>query len=148
MKKHITIVLFSVVAIFTSCEPRVELDLTQWGDQAFIIDADIFSQEVRTDFKLAEFYLDGTESTGVRRNLLNTGSIDINDDTFTVTFTVPAGTDLSNTGLLIAHKSTKVEPLNGSPIPGTISDLSAGSFSYRLHSADGTTHDWKISITN
>lgn len=136
-----------VISIFSSCEPRVDLDLSQWGDQAFITNVQVFTHEIRDDFRLAEFVENGTESTGVRRFLLQGAAIDVNNDNFVVTITAPTGTtDFSASGFLITHTSTLVEPLSGAPKGGIIADLNSGSFQYRLHSADKTTHDWTINI--
>lgn len=46
----------------------------------------------------------------------------------------------------IYHKGTLVEPVNGTPKAGIVTDLSAKEFIYRISSADSSKHDWKIVI--
>lgn len=147
MKNYkIAIVLFSLAIVF-SCDPRLDMDYDQWGDNAFITNVQIFAKEVKDDFQMAEFYENGDYTTGVRRIILGKTKVVIDNETFTVTITVPSGNDLSQSGFLITHNSTKVEPLEGSPAGGIVSNLTPPStFRYRLHSADGTTHDWTIDI--
>lgn len=147
MKKYIKIILAVIVLVGTaSCEPRVDLDYGQWGDKAFITNVQLFAQEIKDDFQLAEYYEEGQTTTGVRRVLMTGTSLNIDNDNFTVVITIPPGNDLSKAGILITHSSTLVEPLGSAPVAGTISDLSSRSFGYRLHSADGTMHDWTITI--
>ncbi|MDL2256551.1 hypothetical protein LJC38_08230, partial [Parabacteroides sp. OttesenSCG-928-K15] len=57
-----------------------------------------------------------------------------------------AGESLQYAGFKVYHKGTKVEPINGSPKAGIVTDLSAKSFRYRLKSADKSQHDWTIVI--
>lgn len=145
MKNYI---LFIVVAFACfSCEPRVEIDYDQWGDQAFIQNVQIFGQEVKDDFQMAEYYENGDLTTGVRRIILNGATVVIDKENFVVSITIPAGNDLSETGFLITHTSTLVEPIDEAPKAGIVSNLSVGTdYHYRLHSADGTTHDWTVVI--
>ena len=147
MKRYMYLLAITTTSIFCSCQPRVEMDFSQWGDKAFITNVQIFSHEKKDDFQLAEYHdNDGKLTTGIRRFLLTGTEIDINNNDFVFTISIPSGNDLSKSGFLITHTSTLVEPLDGSPKGGIIADLSSASFQYRLHSADGTTHDWKINI--
>ncbi|GAB3651569.1 hypothetical protein GCM10028791_20520 [Echinicola sediminis] len=146
MKKYIIIFVALLVGGLISCDPRIDMDMAQWGDQAFIQNVQIFQHELRDDFHLAEYYSDDQETTGVRRVIVSGTSLEIDNENFIATITVPSLDALTEAGFLITHRSQLVEPLNGAPKGGVISDLSFGSFVYRLHSADGTTHDWTINI--
>ena len=147
MKTHIYLSVIISTSIFCLCKPRVEMDFSQWGDQAFITNVQIFSHEKKDDFQLAEYKENnGQLTTGIRRFLLTGTKVDINNDTFVVTISIPSGNDLSKSGFLITHTSTLVEPLNDSPKSGTIADLTSALFQYRLYSADGTIHNWTINL--
>lgn len=146
MSRYIIAIVTSWVIVLSSCEPRIDMDLAQWGDQAYIQDVQIFQYEFKDDLAMAEFYETGEYTTGVRRVILSKTSVDIEKENFVVTITVPSLKELTEAGFLITHRSTLVEPLNGSPKAGLPADLTYGSFTYRLHSADGTKHDWTINI--
>lgn len=141
----IPVLLFTTL-VFISCEPRIDLDTGQWGDKAFITNVQIFGQEVKDDFQMAEYYENGDLTTGIRRILLTGTVVDIDNEAFKVTVTIPSGNDLSQSGFLITHTGTLVEPLEGAPNGGIIANLTSSSFKYKVYSADGTTHDWIITI--
>ena len=137
--------LFSIATfLFSSCEPRIDFDMGQWGDNAYITDILLFIVN-EEEHELQEYYENGELTTGVRRQFLNINT-EISDEAASVTVNVPEGTDLSNVGLIIRHTAEKIEPLGGSPLPGYIDDFSGGSFTYRVISADGTVRDWTINI--
>jgi len=139
-------ILFSIVAFFYACEPRIDLDLGQWGDHAFIDNVQLFKLEVDEDVHLVEWYYYDKPVTGVRTITISQGTAEIDSSGFTATVKLKSGESLEEAGLLIYHRGTKVEPLDDSPKPGVVNDLTAGSFTYRLYSADGTSHDWIINI--
>lgn len=147
MKKIILLIVIAFQLIAVSCEPRIELDEGEWGDHAFIENVQIFKLDIQNDVKLQEWYENETVVTGVRQFPISSG-VDINNDTYTVDVTVPAEEDLTRVGIKFWHKAVLIEPLNGAPKAGTVNDFSAKSFKYRLHSADGTTHDWTVNITD
>lgn len=134
---------FSVV----SCQPRIELDLTQWGDHAFINNVQVFTLQVDNQ-QLQEYYTSGTLTPSIRRVVASTGNAVIDPIAFTATVKVPPTVDITRVGLVFYHLAKKIEPNNGSPVAGIIADLSARNFSYKLTSADGTTHNWTIILTN
>lgn len=131
-----------LLASLYSCEPRIEMDMAQWGDNAFINNVQLFKLETKDGVKLEEYYVDETTVTGTRQIVVSVGTAVIDEAAYTVTVKLKAGETFTGIGFLIYHYGTKVEPLNGAPVAGIINDLSAGSFTYRVHSADGTTHDW------
>lgn len=147
MKNMINIksILFSLVVLMAvACNPRVSLDEGQWGDKAYITNVQIFSNEEKNDFHLAEFYENGQNTTGVRRILLDGTKVSIDNEMFTVKITIPEGNDLSNAGFLVSHSSKLVEPVEGSPVCGTLVNLNKEQYKYKLYSADGTTRVWTI----
>ncbi len=146
MKKNI-IYIFAVVLLagLCSCEERIELDLSQWGDHAYIDNVQLFTLEA-DEHELQEFYTSGALTPARRRLFVSTGTAVIDSVNFTATMTVPAEVDRSRTGIIIYHKAEMVEPLGGAPIAGIINDFSASPYSYRLISADGSKHDWTINI--
>jgi hypothetical protein len=148
MKKKIAYFLSILFAFFlASCEPRIELDLAQWGDQAFLKNVQIFTLQV-DNHQLQEYYTSQALTPAVRRLVASTGNAVIDPTTFTATVKVPVAVDLTRVGIIFYHVAEKIEPLNGAPKAGIIADFSAKNFTYKLTSADGTNHDWKILLTN
>lgn len=137
---------FLLLVVLSSCDPRIEMDMDQWGDNAFINNVQLFKLETKDGVKLEEYYVDETTVTGTRRIVVSSGAAVIDIDNYTATVTLKAGETLTGIGFLIYHYGTKVEPLNNAPVAGIINDLSAGSFIYRVYSADKSIHDWTITI--
>ncbi len=138
--------IFLFMASLFSCDPRIGMDMEQWGDNAFINNVQLFKLETKDGVKLEEYYADGTTVTGTRRITVSSGTAEIDEVNFIATVTLNAGETFTGIGFLIYHYGTKVEPLYGAPVAGIINDLSAGTFQYRVYSADGATHDWTINI--
>ncbi len=144
MKNIVYLFIVVVLAGMYACEPRIDLDEGQWGDHAFIDNAKLFRLDA-DEHELQEFYTSGTLTPAVKRIYVS-GDAEIDKDNLIATITVSSDVDLSMAGIVIFHKAVKVEPLNGAPIAGILNNFSSGSFQYRLHSADGSTHDWTINI--
>ena len=51
---------------------------------------------------------------------------------------------LPEDGINFTHRALGMEPLNGAPETGVPANFSEGTYMYRVHSADGTTCDWRI----
>lgn len=137
--------LLSILLVLCfACQPRIDLDLTRYGDTAFLLDARLFYLE-QADRQVFEG--SGTV-TGARRVFFSQGSAVIDNDNFTATITVDKSDAalLSEAGIIFTHRAVKIEPLNGAPKAGVPANFSDGSFLYKVHSADGTTHDWAIDI--
>jgi len=148
--KNIFINAFIVVlsvSLFSSCSPRIEMDLAQWGDHAFIDNVQIFNIQMQ-DQQLQEYYTGTVITPASKRIYVSVGNATIDLVNYKVTVKVPSTVDLTKVGIEFFHKAVKIEPLNNAPIAGIIKDFSAKQFVYRLASADGTTHDWTIIITN
>ncbi len=148
--KNIFINIFIVVllgSLFPSCEPRIEMDLEQWGDHALIDNVQIFNIQTQ-DQQLQEYYTSGVVTPASRRIYVSVGNATIDLVNYTATVKVPLTVDLTKVGIEFFHKAVKVEPVNNAPIAGILNDFSAKQFVYKLVSADGTTHDWTIKITN
>ena len=84
--------------------------------------------------------------TRVRNITISNGTAVIDSVDFVAKVKLKAGEDLKYAGFRIYHKGTLVEPINGTPKAGIVTDLSAKEFTYRISSADGSKHDWKIVI--
>ncbi|TKG97413.1 hypothetical protein EYV94_03010 [Puteibacter caeruleilacunae] len=138
MKKLIILFVLAVVAF--SCDQRVDLDEGQWGTHADVTSGIFLFQWKLGDVELAEGDVEGAK----RESVTDDSSVDV--EALTVTTTVKAGTDLTKVACYIYHDGEKVEPLNGAPVPGVISDYSAKEFKYRVFSADGKTKDWTLKI--
>ena len=136
--------LFILLVLCISCQPRVELDLTRYGDTAFLLDARLFYLE-QADRQVFE----GTGTvTGARRVFFSKGAAAIDNTNFTATITV-SGADaalLSEAGIVFTHRATKIEPQGGAPKAGVPANFAESPFTYKVFSADGTTHDWLIDI--
>ena len=138
--------LFLILMSLYSCDPRIDMDMEEWGDTAFINNVQLFKLETKDGIKLEEYYVDGTTVTGTRQVVVSTGTPIIDEATYTVTVKLKATESFTGIGVLIYHFGTKVEPINGAPVAGSINDLSAASFQYKVFSADGSEHDWTINI--
>lgn len=137
-----------VCLLMASCKPRTDMDMSQWGDHAFIDNVEIMKLEIDDEAKLQEYYENETPlvTTGARILIISEGKAEIDSVDFVARVKVKAGEKLDYAGLRIYHKGVKVEPISHSPKAGIVSDLSAKEFKYRLRSADGSKHDWKIVI--
>lgn len=136
-----------LVTLLASCGQRVEMDMSQWGDTAFIDNVQVFTLEVRDDFQMQEYYTsDGQLVEGVRQVVISDGNAVIDKENFIAYVKLKKGNDMSLAGFKIYHRSMKVEPINNSPVCGIAKDITGMNYQYRLHSADGTTHDWTIVI--
>ena len=145
MKKLILLTIL-FLGIFTSCDPRIELDYDQWGDNANLTNVQLFKLDIKEDFKLVEWYKNEDPMTGVRRIIISDGNATIDNDNFTATVKLKQGESLVGAGLIFYHYGTLIEPLGSAPKAGIANDLSAKNYTYRVHSADGSHHDWKIQI--
>ena len=144
MKKLIVFLL--VVFLITSCEPRIDLDYKQWGDKAYLTNVQIFKLDINEEAKLVEWYRNEDPMTGVRRIIISSGNAVIDKENFTATVTLKPGESLVGAGFVFFFTGTRVEPQGNSPRAGIPNDLSAESFTYTVHSADGSKHDWLIII--
>ncbi|HEY9259715.1 DUF5018-related domain-containing protein [Chitinophaga sp.] len=126
-----------------SCmKPRVDMDLGAWGDNANITAAVIFRYvEVKTQLGYKDSVI------GYQNVSISTKSNTIDKAAATVNIVAVSGTDLTKMGIRFTHLATKIEPLDGAPVAGVISDFTKGTFKYRLYSADGTTRDWTVNVT-
>ena len=147
MKKNLIklFILSLVVNLLFSCDPRIEMDLAQWGDHAKIDNVRIFTLNA-ADHQLQEYFTNGLTTPARQRVYVSVGNAVIDATTYTATISVNATANLSKVGIEFYHQGTKIEPLNGAPIAGILNDFSAKQFVYRVYSADGTIRDWTIII--
>ncbi|AWW32709.1 hypothetical protein DN752_22600 [Echinicola strongylocentroti] len=120
------------------------MDLSQYGDTAFLLDARLFRLE-EADRQVWEE--DGVV-TGARRVFISEGAAVIDNDNFTATITISEENAdyLSLLGITFTHRAMKIEPVGDAPRAGIPADFSDRSFVYTVHSADGTTHDWTVFV--
>ena len=137
--------LLALLAL-VSCEPRIDMDMSQWGDHAYIDNVEIVKLDIDDNAKLAEYYQNETPiaMTGVRQIVISQGKSEIDSLDFVATVKLKAGEELKYAALKIYHKGTHVKPLNNTPKAGIVTDLSKGELKYRVLSADGSKHDWTI----
>lgn len=138
--------LLVMLVSLCSCEPRIEMDMGQWGDNSDITNVQIMKLETQDGVKLEEYYVDETTLTGTRRVVVSSGAAAVDEVAHTVTVNLKAGETITGLAFLIYHYGTRVEPLNGAPTAGIIGDLSTGPYTYRVHSADGSHTDWTIAV--
>ncbi|MCY4778104.1 hypothetical protein ORI89_00465 [Sphingobacterium sp. UT-1RO-CII-1] len=145
MKLRILIKAFLLLLILglSSClKQRVELDETQWGDNAHITSVVLFKYvEVTNQLGYDK------PVTGYQNVAVPTPTNIVDKEKFTVTLQAEKGADLKNIGIRFSHFAKLIEPINGAPIAGVISDFSNGPFQYRLTSADGTIRDWTVHVS-
>lgn len=139
--------LFALL-LCTACEPRVDMDMEQWGDHAYIDNVEIVKLDIDDEAKLAEYYQNKTPIavTGVRSIVISKGKAAIDSTNFVATVKLAPNQELKYTAFRIYHLGVMVKPLKGTPKAGIVSDLSKREFKYRLESADGSKHDWTIKI--
>ena len=148
MKLIVKYIVVSLVLVsFMSCNPRIELDLEQWGDQAFLTNVQVFTLNA-DEHELQEYYTNGELTPALRRVMVSQGNASIDDVAFIATVIVPESVDLTKAGIIMYHSAEKIIPLSDSPKAGILTDLSVGSFRYQVISADGSKHDWTIVLTN
>ena len=140
-----SILFYFVLILCCSCEPRVKLDLTRYGDTAFLLDARLFYLE-EADRQAYESET-GT-LPGARRVFFSDGAAEIDNVNFTATIKVDStnASFLNQAGITFTHRAWKIEPQNGAPTAGLPANFTEGPFTYKVYSADGTTHDWMIDI--
>jgi len=146
MKKIILVLnIIGIIVLINACEPRIEMDMTQWGDHAYLDNVQVFKYEVDDDPVLYETMNDVGDISGYRRIISATATID--NENAIATVSLKGNESLTEAGLIFYHQCVKIEPLDDSPRGGMIGDLSNKLLKYRLYSADGTTRDWTIKIT-
>lgn len=145
MKNIKFVFIFLITIAMFACDARYEIDMDQWGDNAYIYNVQVYYLS-QTEDQLALYDETGETTTSTQRTVCSDGTAVIDDENFTVTVTLKAGYDLYDKAFLIYHYGTDVEPLGDSPEAGIISDLSTGVFQYRVYSADGSEHDWTIYV--
>ena len=141
-------VLLSVIAVMISaCQPRIEMDMSTWGDHAYIDNVEIIKLDIDDEVKLQEYYENETPLTvpGVRAIIISEGKAAIDSANFVANVKLKAGEKLKYAGFRIYHKGVLVEPIDA-PKAGIVTDLTSKKFVYRLKSADGSVHDWTINI--
>lgn len=142
--KYIFAFAVVILAFFSACEPRIELDEGQWGDHAYIDNVLLFTLD-EEEHRLNEWHTDSLLSEGIRRKILDTNT-EIDSLNAVAKVTVPEGADLTQVGIMFSHRSKKIEPLENAPVAGYPDDFTGGPFKYRLISADGSKRDWVIQI--
>lgn len=129
-------------SIISCMKPRVEFDDSVWGDNAVITSAVLFKY---TEVTNSLGY--GEPVTGYQNVAVATKSNQVDKPNYTVNIVAVKGTNIQEIGIRFTHFAKKIEPLDGAPPAGVISDFSKGKFVYRLTSADGTTRDWTVNLS-
>ncbi|SEW52746.1 DUF5018-related domain-containing protein [Chitinophaga arvensicola] len=139
----LSVFLFLSLIFTASCmKPRVDMDLSVWGDNANITAVVLFRYvEIKSQLGYKDTVI------GYQNVSISTKSNTIDKAAATVNIVAANGTDLTKMGIRFSHFAVKIEPLDGAPAAGLIADFSKGSFKYRLYSADGTKRDWTVNIS-
>ncbi|TKG95464.1 hypothetical protein EYV94_08460 [Puteibacter caeruleilacunae] len=136
MKKYL-IFLFAVLS-FVACEPRIDLDESQWENNAEI--TDMFVYRLQVDQVELKDATDGVKKVTVSTNY------EVDSEAATVTITIPADVDRSALSCYIYHTGESITPLEDSPKPGVLMDWSANTYKYRVNTAGKEFKDWTINI--
>jgi len=132
--------------MLVSCDPRIEMDMSQWGDHAILTNVQIFKFEINEDINIYETEVGiGDDMVGVRKTVIS-GDVVVDEENYIATVSLNEGESLESAAFIFYHEAVKIEPIGDSPKAGHVSDLSEKYFQYRLFSADGTTRDWTIII--
>ena len=145
IKNKLVVCILALVA-FSSCDPRIEIDESQWGNNSELINVLLFVYEFE-DHELQEFRETGELTPGVRKVVRSTNlTIDLVNGTATVD--LAEGFSLVDDVVVLAveHNGTNVVPMNNAPIMGLPADLTTGPYTYRINSLDGNFTDWTITI--
>ena len=148
MKNYSLFIILITLIGFWSCDPRIEMDMSEWGDHAYMDNVEIVKLETNDSNQLWEYYNNETLVTGERVITISNGTALVDSLNATATVQLKSGESLDFAAFKIYHKSVKVEPIDNTPKAGIINDLTAREFHYRLYSADGTKRDWTIYITD
>ncbi len=143
MNKWSAVLFTLVVTTFIACiKPRVELDDTAWGDKAYITSAVLFRYDtVRNQMGYDQ------PVTGYQNVAVATNTNLVSRENATLTIVAVRGTNIKQIGIRFSHFAKLIEPLNGAPQAGMVSDFSQGPYKYRLTSADGTVREWTLNIS-
>lgn len=141
--KWMFFLLTAMTIAYTACiKPRVELDDTVWGDKAYITSAVLFRYDtVRNQMGYDQ------PVTGYQNVAVATTSNVVDRENATLTIVAAKGTNARQIGIRFSHFAQKIEPLDGAPPAGVVSDFSKGKYVYKLISADGTTRNWTVNIS-
>lgn len=142
--KNLIYTFIGLLIVAVACEPRIDLDLGQFGDRAFINRVIVFELE-GDEHELQEFAETGVLTPGIRRNVIDLAT-SIDSIAATAISTVPTDTDLTNVAIGFLHEADRIEPLDGAPRAGFLADFSNSPYRYRLFSADGTIRDWAVTL--
>lgn len=127
--------------LFSCIKPRVELKDNLYGDKAVITAVNVFRyNEVKNELNYKDS-VTGYQSVTV------SSIVTVDAPEYKVDIVTSKGTDLTHIGIRITNYAKLVEPLDGAPVAGEIGDFSRGPYTYRLHSSDGTVHDWALSFS-
>jgi hypothetical protein len=142
-KKFATAIIFSLMlTMFYSClKPRISLNAGQWGDKAQITGVNIFRYKQVSNLLNYQDTVTGFQFVTIK------SIVTIDDSAYKVNIITDLGTDLSAIGIRISNFAEKIEPQNGAPTAGYISDFSKGPYIYKLFSSDGTIRDWTLSFS-
>lgn len=146
--RHIKNKLFLLLAVvvFSSCEPRIDLDEGQWGNHSELSNVLLYVYDFQ-EYELQEYRETGELTPGVRKVLMGTNlNIDLEDHTASID--LPADNSLVDDVVAMAFimDGTRVEPLNDAPTLGLPADFTNGPYTYRIHSADGNYTDWVVTV--
>lgn len=133
-------ILIGILLAITSCDPRVEMDFSQWEMEAEITDVFIYMlQQDNVDLP-DDTSVDGTKKVTVSE------SYDVDSGAATVTMTLKEGTDRSKLSIYIYHTGNGIVPLENSPEPGVLADWSSNTYKYRVTTESDLSKDWTFII--
>ena len=132
MKKNIlNITAFLFLIFLISCEPRIGLDFTQWGDHSTLTNVQVFTLQA-DEHELQEYYENGNLTPALRRVIISTGQATIDTTSFTAIVKVSENADLTRAGLIFYHQAMEIIPLDNSPVAVIITDLYYKNFNYQV----------------
>lgn len=146
--KYPAIYITILSLFFFSCDPRVDLDDSVWGNTAEITAVSLFEYiEVTNQLGLNE-PVTGIQQRSVSATVVinkdNAGISGTIGENPTVTITVASTVDLTKIGIRFSHFAKNITPVEGAVAAGVIGDFSKGPYKYKLLSADGSVRYWTI----
>ena len=135
------LLLILSICCMSCLKARVEPNYSVYGDKAFIKSITTFKYKEVTNNLNYDNPVTGDQAVNIKNK--------ITTDTAgkKISIITDAGTDLTQLGIRLINDAQKIEPLNGAPAAGLISDYSKGPYVYRVYSADGTVRDWSLTFT-
>ncbi|MCT4648514.1 MAG: hypothetical protein N4A74_26235 [Carboxylicivirga sp.] len=135
-------IIFLTIAVLglIACEPRIEMDRSQWDLEAEITDVFVYTWQ-QDEVTLP----DGSKVMGTKKVTVSS-AYDVDSENATITITLKDGTERSQLSAYFYHTGKAIEPLDNSPKLGELADWSSDTYKYRVVTEGKLYKDWVVTI--